>query len=143
VWWPSCQSCTGRTGISASISFILCCSLEFMYSARNTAARDATSQLLLLQRNTSLRPRHFLDITDDANRRPLRSTPLTPIWPSQTHCTSSVLIGQTSHLQRTRTQSVCGYLLDSMFWVHRIETTARTSSFLHALSKVDIFHLLR
>jgi hypothetical protein len=41
-----------------------------MYSVRNTAARDAASQLHLLQRHTSLRPRHFLHVTDDANGRP-------------------------------------------------------------------------
>jgi hypothetical protein len=89
-----------------------------MYSVRNTAARDAASQLHLLQRHTSLRPRHFLHVTDDANGRPLPSTALTTIWSFQSHCTSSFLVGQTSHLQRTRTQSVCGYLLDSMFWAN-------------------------
>jgi hypothetical protein len=59
------------------------------------------------------------------------------------HCTSSVFVGQTSHLQCTQSQSVCAYLLDSMFWAHRIETTARSFSCVHAFSKVDIFHLLR
>lgn len=140
-WWPFCQACTGWTSISASVCFILCGSLEFTCSVWNTAAWDAASQLHLLQRHTSPRPRHFLDVTNDADGRPLLSMPLTPIWSSQNHCTFSVLVGQTSHLQRTRTQSVCGYLLDSMFLAHRIETTAWTSSFVHAFREVDIFHL--
>ena len=116
AWWPFCQACIGRIGISASVYFTLFGSLELMYSVQNSATRNASSQLKLLQRHTSLRPSHFLYVTDDAEGRPLLSTPLTPI-------------------SKSLTQAVCGYLLDSMFWVHRIEIRARTSCLCPRLQK--------
>lgn len=98
AWWPFCQACIGRIGISASVYFTLCGSLELMYSVQNSAARDASRQLKLLQRHTSLRPSHFLYVTDDAEGRPLPSTPLTPIWSSQSHYTSPALAGHRNHI---------------------------------------------